>query len=124
MNTKIHSFTDLNAWKESHMLVLQIYKITKEFSADEKFGLVDQMRRCAVSISSNIAEGFFRRTKKEKAQFFYMALGSLTELQNQLLISRDLTYIDNKTFTDLAEQTVTISKLVNGLVKSSRNFNT
>jgi len=124
MNTKIHSFTDLIAWKESHKLVLQIYRITKLFPTEEKFGLIDQMKRCGVSISSNIAEGFSRKTKKEKAQFFYMALGSLTELQNQLLISRDLTYIDNKTFTKLVEQTVTISKLINGLVKSSKQFNT
>ena len=95
---KIKSFTDLNAWKEGHGLVLSIYKITKTFPADERFGLTDQMRRCSVSITSNIAEGFSRKTKKEKAQFFYMALGSVTELQNQLLIVRDLSYISKTDF--------------------------
>lgn len=121
---KIKSFTDLYAWQEGHKLVLAIYKITKSFPSEERFGLIDQMRRCVVSITSNIAEGFSRRTIKEKGQFFYMALGSITELQNQLLIVRDLNYIDNKVFHDLAARTITLSKLVNGLIKSSRILNT
>lgn len=108
---KIKSFTDLNAWKEGHKLVLEIYKTTKTFPQDEKFGLMDQMRRCAVSITSNIAEGFSRRTKKEKSQFFYMALGSVTELQNQLLIVKDLNYINTTVFGKIADQTVVVSKL-------------
>lgn len=121
---KIKSFTDLNAWKEGHNLVLNIYKITRTFPLDEKFGLIDQMRRCAVSITSNIAEGFSRKTKKEKAQFFYMALGSVTELQNQLLIVRDLEYIKTEGFKEIADKTVIVSKLVNGLIKSAKAFNT
>jgi len=121
---KIRSFTDLNAWKEGHNLVLIIYKITKTFPIDEKFGLIDQMRRCVVSITSNIAEGFSRRTKKEKSQFFYMVLGSVTELQNQLLISRDLGYLKAEDFKEIANKTVVVSKLVNGLIKSSKAFNT
>lgn len=121
---KIKSFTDLNAWKEGHDLVLNIYRITKFFPSDERFGLIDQMRRCAVSITSNIAEGFSRRSKKEKAQFFYMALGSVTELQNQLLIVRDLGYLKTENFKDIANKTVVVSKLVNGLIKSAKAFNT
>jgi len=121
---KITSFTDLNAWKEGHRLVLEVYKITKSFPTDERFGLIDQMRRCAVSITSNIAEGFSRRSKKEKAQFFYMALGSITELQNQLLIARDIKYISQEVFHELAEKTIVVSKLTNGLIKSSRILNT
>jgi|SRR3989344_1466878 len=121
---KIKSFTDLNAWKEGHKLVLLIYRITKSFPSDEKFGLYDQMRRCVVSITSNIAEGFSRRSRKEKTQFFYMSLGSLTELQNQLLIARDLCYISNETFKDTAEKTVIVSKLINGLIKSLKMLNT
>ncbi len=121
---KIKSFTDLNAWKEGHSLVLHIYGITKTFPSDEKFGLVDQMRRCSVSITSNIAEGFSRKSKKEKAQFLYMSLGSVTEIQNQLLIVRDLEYINKTDFKKIADQTVVVSKLVNGLIKSSRLFNT
>lgn len=78
------------------------------------------MQRCVVSITSNIAEGFSRRSKKEKSQFYYTSLGSLTELQNQLLISRDLMYINKAEFKEIATQTVVVSKLINGLIKSSR----
>ncbi len=118
---KIRSFTDLNAWKEGHKIVLEVHKILFTFPNYEKFGLVDQMRRCVISITSNIAEGFSRQTKKEKAQFLYMALGSLTELQNQLLIARDLEYISNEKFQELAERTILVSKLINGLLKSLKN---
>src|SRR3989344_4241476 len=121
---KIRSFTDLNAWKEGHKLVLEIYRITKLFPLDEKFGLIDQMRRCSVSITSNIAEGFSRKSKKEKAQFLYMSLGSITELQNQLLIVKDLGYIRKGDFAKIANQTVVVSKLANGLIKSAKAFNT
>jgi four helix bundle protein len=124
MYEKIRSFTDLNAWKEGHKLVLLIYKITKSFPPEEKFGLIDQMRRCAVSITSNIAEGFSRKSKKEKSQFFYMTLGSVTELQNQLLVAKDISYISKKDFKNLAEKTITVSKLINGLIKSSKILNT
>jgi four helix bundle protein len=116
---KIKSFTDLVAWKEAHALVLMIYKITKEFPKEEIFVLVAQMRRCAISISSNIAEGFSRKSKNEKTQFYHISLGSITELQNQLLISQDLNYISKEEFTKIAEKTVEVSKLINGLVKSS-----
>lgn len=120
----IKSFTELNTWREGHKLVLEIYKITKSFPAEERFGLCDQMRRCSVSITSNIAEGFSRKSKKEKAQFFYMALGSVTELQNQLLIARDIDYFNKNIFQDIAKQTVIVSKLINGLIKSSRILTT
>ena len=82
---KIKSFTDLNAWKEGHVLVLDIYGITKKFPKEEIFGIVSQMRRCSVSITSNIAEGFSRQSYKEKVQFYSISRGSITELQNQLL---------------------------------------
>ncbi len=121
---KIQSFTDLIAWKEGHQLVLLVYKITASFPSREANSLVDQMRRCAISITSNIAEGFSRRTNKEKSQFYYMALGSTTELQNQLLIARDLGYINQETFKILADRTVYIHKLLFGLIKSSKILNT
>ena len=87
---KIRSFTDLNTWKEAHKLVLAIYKATNTFPREELYSLSDQMKRCSISVSSNVAEGFSRQTKKEKIQFYHMAKGSLTELQNQLLVSRDV----------------------------------
>lgn len=118
---KIKSFTDLNAWREAHSLMLMIYKLTKKFPKEELYGLTNQIRRAAVSISSNIAEGFSRRSNSEKRQFYYQALGSLTELQNQLLISRDIGYLDKNTFSEIADQTVTISKLTNALIKFVAN---
>jgi len=116
----IKSFTDLNSWQEGHKLVLMVYKTTKDFPVDEKFALVDQLKRCAVSITSNIAEGFSRQSYKEKTQFYSMALGSLTELQNQILIARDVEYITKDKFKELADQAVKTHKLINGLIRSSK----
>lgn len=119
-SAKIQSFTQLNSWKESHKLVITIYKITKNFPKEELYSLVDQIRRAAISITSNITEGFSRQSYKEKVQFYYMSLGSLTELQNQLLVSRDLGYISKAEFNDIANTTVTIHKLIVGLIRSSK----
>ena len=85
------------------------------------FGLVSQMRRCAVSITSNIAEGFSRQSYKEKAQFYSIAQGSVTELQNQLLIARDIGLITKEKFQQLAIHSITVHKIINGLIKSSKN---
>jgi four helix bundle protein len=114
----IQSFTGLNAWKEAHKLVLLIYSASKVFPKHEQFGLSSQIQRAAVSISSNIAEGFSKTYQKEKIQFYRTALASLTEVQNQILIGRDLKYIEIGTFNTAAEQTVQVSKLINGLIKS------
>ncbi|OGY22566.1 MAG: hypothetical protein A2113_04230 [Candidatus Woykebacteria bacterium GWA1_44_8] len=119
---KIRSFTDLNAWKEGHRLVLMVYKATEKFPRKETFSLVDQMRRPAVSITSNIAEGFSRRSLKEKTQFYSMGLGSLTELQNQLLVARDVGYLENTSLKGLADQSVIVHKLINGLIKGTRSM--
>lgn len=119
MDTKIKSFTDLNAWKEAHKLALVIYEITKNFPGEEKYSLVDQMKRCSISISSNIAEGFSRKGKKEKLQLYFTAKGSLTELQNQLLLARDVSYLEKNKFKTIAEQTVIVHKLINGIIKSA-----
>ncbi|OGH13610.1 MAG: hypothetical protein A2687_05485 [Candidatus Levybacteria bacterium RIFCSPHIGHO2_01_FULL_38_26] len=118
MVQKIRSFTDLVAWKEAHNLAVSIYKVTDEFPDKEIYSLTDQMRRSATSIGSNIAEGFSRQSRKEKLQFYYTAKGSLTELQNHLLIARDVKYLGKDGFDVLAEQTVQVSKLLNGLIKS------
>jgi four helix bundle protein len=119
---KIRSFTDLNAWRKAHELVLLIYTATRSFPEDEKFGLVQQMRRCVVSIVSNIAEGFSRKSYKEKIQFYSMSLGSSTELQSQLLVSKDLDFIDKHTFEKIATLTAEVNKLLNGLIKKSKSI--
>jgi len=112
---KIKNFTDLNAYKEAHKLVLIIYKFTAKFPKEERYGLIDQMHRAAISTTSNIAEGFSRNTIKDKCQFYTLAQGSLTELQSQLLISRDLSYLTREDFNQIANQTVIVNKLINGL---------
>lgn len=119
MAAKIESFTDLIAWQEAHKLVLLIYIITKTYPKEEQYCLVDQQRRSSISISSNIAEGFSRRGRKEKLQFYYTARGSLTELQNQLLVARDVGYLPSQSFSEIAQKTVVVSKLINGLIKSA-----
>lgn len=124
MVEKIKSFSDLKTWQEGHTLVLMVYKSTKSFPKEEIFGITSQMRRCAVSITSNVAEGFSRRNSKEKIQFYYISLGSITELQNQLVVCRDLNYLGNEDFKKIAEQTVLVQKLLNGLMKSSKILNT
>lgn len=118
---KITSFTQLKAWQEGHQLVLRIYEIAKAFPQEERYALGDQMRRAAVSITSNIAEGFSRQSKKEKVQFYAVANGSATEIQNQLLIARDVGYLSQEDFQEVADQTVTVRKLLNGLMTSIRN---
>ncbi len=119
MNTdnKIKKFTDLIAWQKGHRLVISVYQVTSLFPRSETYALTDQMRRCVVSVTSNIAEGFNRQSSKEKVQFYYMALGSLTELQNQLLVAKDVNYLAEKEFSKLANETVEVSKLINGLIK-------
>ncbi|MDD5760660.1 MAG: four helix bundle protein [Candidatus Pacebacteria bacterium] len=114
-DNKIKSFTDLNAYKETHKLVLMIYQITKSFPKEERFGLVDQIRRAAISITSNIAEGFSRNTNKDKCQFYSLSLGSLSELQSQLLIAKDLKYLNQQAFNLIAQQSIIVRKLLSGL---------
>lgn len=99
------------------MLVLGVYKETQGFPSAEAFGLMSQLRRAVVSITSNIAEGFSRHSFRDKVHFWNIALGSLTEVQNQLLIARDVGYLTKKQFSSLADQTVTVSKILNGLIK-------
>jgi len=117
MNKKIKSFSDLYAWQEGHKLVLMVYEVTKKFPKEEIFALVIQMRRCVISITSNIAEGFSRKTAKDKVQFYCIAQGSLTELQNQLVVARDLKYMSKTEFNKIAEETITVHKLISGLKK-------
>ncbi len=123
MNKKIESFTDLLAWQKAHQLVLSIYKVTRSFPSDEVYGLTNQIRRASISTTSNLAEGFSRKSQAEKKQFYYISIGSLTEVQNQLLISKDIGYLQKNLFKEIAEQTVLVSKLVNSLIKNIYKLN-
>ncbi|EKD87091.1 MAG: hypothetical protein ACD_37C00045G0003 [uncultured bacterium] len=121
-NGKIESFTDLKAWQEGHKLVLLIYKLTSSFPKAETYSLVDQMRRVASSITANVAEGFGRHGYKEKVQFYYMAKGSLTELKNFLIISKDVGYLSEENFKSLIEQASIADQLLQGLIRKSKTF--
>ncbi len=119
---KIRSFSDLLVWQKGHKLLLMIYKDTKEFPREELFCLISQMRRAALSVTSNIAEGFGRQGYKEKIQFYYLAQGSLTELKNQLLAARDIGYMDKNSFNVIADQANKTHQLLQGLIRSSKNI--
>ncbi len=120
--TKIIKFTDIIAWKEAHKLVLLIYRFTKNFPPEEKFGIIDQMRRAAISITSNIAEGFGRLTPKDKVHFYIMAQSSLREIENQCITSRDLNYLPSDQFQILDSQIDITSRLLTGLCRATRNL--
>ena len=105
---KIRFFTQVLSWKKGHELAIEIYKVTKAFPTEEKYGLISQMRRSSVSVTSNIAEGFGRRTRSDKLRFYDISIGSLYELQNQLLLARDVSLLsaaDFKTCNELAIET-------------------
>lgn len=118
----IQTYKDLICWKEAHLLVLDIYKITSNFPQSELFALTSQMRRAAVSITSNIAEGFTRQSYKEKLQFYYISKGSLIEIDNQLLISKDIGYITEDKYNKVNESIITVHKLLNGLIRETKKY--
>lgn len=109
-------YTELSVWKESKLLALNIYKETASFPKEELYGLISQMRRCAISVPSNIGEGCGRNHSKDSIQFFYISRGSLYELETQLHISKDLEYIDLEIFEKLKAQIINCKKLLNGFI--------
>ncbi|MFW5628459.1 MAG: four helix bundle protein [Candidatus Cloacimonadaceae bacterium] len=100
-NKKIRTHKDLLIWQRSIALVTRIYRITDAFPSSEKFGLTNQMRRAAVSIPSNIAEGSGRRHPKELIQFLYIAIGSCSELETQTIIAKNLGFIDEEICSEI-----------------------
>ena len=113
---KVKCFTDMEVWKKAHGMVISIYRLTRKFPSAEKFGLISQMRRAAISVPANIAEGFFRRSKRDKANFYIIAQGSLQELRYYLILSKDLGYME--TNTELLEDVESISMMLNRLISS------
>ncbi len=99
-----------------------IYRVTKKFPREEMFGIVMQMRRAAVSVCSNIAEGFSRNSPKEKIQFYYVALGSLTEVRNQADLARGVGYLLETDYLAVETLAVGVDKLIHGLIRSCKNF--
>jgi four helix bundle protein len=109
---------ELIVWQQSFDLCLQIYTLTKKFPKEELFVLVSQMPRCSISIPSNIAEGFTRRTTNDFRQFLYIAFGSATELETQLMIAKELGYVEEKLFIELHQKIEAILKMLNKLIQS------
>jgi len=109
-------FEQLEVWQAAHKLVLDVYKATQTFPREEKFGLVSQMRRAAVSVPANIAEGFKRRGRADKVHFYNIAQASLEELRYYLILCRDLGYC--ATSGGMTEQTDTVGKMLHGLIQS------
>ncbi|HZK12445.1 MAG TPA: four helix bundle protein [Atribacterota bacterium] len=112
----IKSFEELIIWQEARKFANDIYKLTKKYPQEEVYGLTSQMRRAAVSVMSNIAEGFDRRTTKEFISFVMIARASISEVQNDLYISLDLNYINKEDFKTHYDHARKIGKLVNGLI--------
>jgi four helix bundle protein len=109
-------FKELEVWKESKRLVIMIYKTTENFPKHELFGLTNQIRRAAVSIPSNIAEGIGRKTDKDSAHFMFTASGSIFELETQLIISTELDYIPKEKYQELSTQIEYCRRLINGMI--------
>jgi four helix bundle protein len=114
ISKEIKNHKDLEVWKKSMDLVSNIYKITESFPNKELYGLTNQIRRAAISIPSNIAEGAARNSKKEFIQFLYIALGSLSELETQIIIANRLEYLNN--LDTLLDDLKFVQKLINGLI--------
>ena len=110
----------LVVWKRAIDLCVALYRLTDQFPASEKYGLVSQMRRAAVSVGSNIAEGADRGSTKLYIYFLQIAPGSLSELDTQLVISNRLSFIDDQAYTTIKEQTIIIGKMITNLVKRLR----
>jgi four helix bundle protein len=111
----VQRFTDLAVWQRSHLLVLQIYKTTRQFPVDERFNLTSQIRRSALSVPTNIAEGSKRIGRQEYARFLNIAEGSLAETQYLLTVSRDLGYLSTDAYDAHQQNAAEIAKMLHGL---------
>lgn len=121
MNGMIKTFRDLLVWQKSMSLVTDVYKASASFPSDERFGLTSQLRRCVVSIPSNIAEGFGRDTTNDYLRFLGIAKGSLYEAQTQIEIGRNLQFIEDSRFHTLLEQAREIERMLTSMIRKLRS---
>ena len=110
-------FRNLEVWRKSHQTVLGVYKSTQSFPKEELFGLTSQIRRAGVSIPSNIAEGCGRGSDAELGRFSQIAMGSSSELEYQLLLAKDLNYLNENTYSDLSNKVIEVKKMLASLIK-------
>ncbi len=118
MSEGVNNFRDLNIWKVAIELVKNVYTISKSFPKDELYGLTSQMRRSAVSIPSNVAEGFRRQHNKEFKQFLFIGLGSCAELETQIVIAKELGYINKEQEDEVLEKLDHICRMTSNLIKT------
>ncbi len=118
---KVKSYRDLETWQQAMALVMEVYRVTKIFPKEELFGLTSQLRRATVSIPSNIAEGQGRTSTKEFLHHLAIAYGSLCEAETQLLIGRQLEYMNQQDYGNITELTARVGRLINGLSNSLQN---
>jgi four helix bundle protein len=112
------NYKDLEVWQKAFQLSIEIYRLTKKFPQEEKFGLTSQLRRCAVSIPSNIAEGKGRNTDRELRHFLYIAKGSANELETQLLIAEKIGYISSEELKPVLEKGDSVLKMLAKFIKA------
>ena len=117
----LRNYKDLKVWQKSYQLCLEIYKITKGFPKEETYGLTSQIRRAAVSVSCNIAEGYGRKTTPEYIRSLYIAYGSNCELETQILLSGDLGYIETSKLKKLQDEIGEVERMLKALIKSLEN---
>ena len=114
----VFSFEKLEVWKESKVLVKNIYGLTSNFPNEEKFGLTSQLRRASISIASNLAEGTSRNTNKDKAHFTTISYSSTMEVLNQIIISKELEFISEEEYNNIRAQIYKISNMLNALKRA------
>ena len=123
LKSSVRTFRDLIVWQKAHLLVLGIYKVTKSFPSEEKFGLASQLRRSAASIPTNIVEGYKRKSRKEFLHFLNVGETSLEETKYHLLLARDLGYVEESEFTHLSDLCDEVGRMLSGLQRSLPVFN-
>jgi four helix bundle protein len=114
----LKNYRDLKVWQKSYRLCLDLYRITKIFPKEERYGLTSQIRRSAVSIPSNIAEGYGRKTTADYLRSLYIAYGSVCELETQALLSGDLNYVNKENLKALKDDTEEVERMLKALIKS------
>ncbi|NWF76554.1 MAG: four helix bundle protein [Nitrospirae bacterium] len=117
----LKNYKDLKVWQKSYQVCLDIYKITKGFPKEERYSLISQIRRAAISVPSNIAEGYGRKTTPEYLRSLYVAYGSNCELETQVLLSGDLGYIKNERLKKIQSDIAEVERMLKGLIKSLEN---
>ena len=110
------TYRDLDAWKKGVELAKKVYEITSNFPKEERFGLANQMRRCSVSIPSNIAEGYGRGSDNEIVQFLHVSLGSSNELDTQLAISYEVSFLDEVAYNEISGLNIEVNKMISSLL--------